>query len=235
MGGPHSGNRNRPAYSGQARFRFPAIVIKLFVPRKPIPFKPPPRKRRLRKISGLADFVSKFEDTTKPESKETAVSQAPFETPAQQQRRVREEKLSNVQLIVAESREKWSPFEKVDGKEKTKDAFRTLFVSNIPYQMLDIRLHNEFEAFGPVRQVIAPKDKDGFPRGYAFIEYERERDLKIAYREANGMRMDGRRLLVDVERGRTVEDWLPNRLDGQHNSCARRATSAQKKSKPDSK
>lgn len=51
-------------------------------------------------------------------------------------------------------------------------------------------------------------------RGYAFIEFERERDMKAAYRGADGMRIDNRRILVDVERGRTHKGWLPRRLGG---------------------
>merc|ERR1712110_90864 len=52
------------------------------------------------------------------------------------------------------------------------------------------------------------------PRGYAFIEYEHERDLKNAYKQGDGKKIDGRRVMVDVERGRTVEGWLPRRLGG---------------------
>merc|ERR1719382_1302796 len=57
-------------------------------------------------------------------------------------------------------------------------------------------------------------DQKGKPRGYAFIEYEHERDLKNAYKQGDGKKIDGRRVMVDVERGRTVEGWLPRRLGG---------------------
>ncbi len=33
-----------------------------------------------------------------------------------------------------------------------------------------------------------------------------------AYKHADGKKIDGRRVLVDVERGRTVKGWLPRRL-----------------------
>jgi U1 small nuclear ribonucleoprotein len=49
-----------------------------------------------------------------------------------------------------------------------------------------------------------PADK---PRGYAFIEYEHKKDMKEAYKNADGRKIEGRRILVDVERGRTVENW----------------------------
>lgn len=36
--------------------------------------------------------------------------------------------------------------------------------------------------------------------------------LLAAYKHADGRKIDGRRVLVDVERGRTVKGWLPRRL-----------------------
>ena len=39
-------------------------------------------------------------------------------------------------------------------------------------------------------------------RGYAFVEFEDERDAKTAYKQADGKKIDGRRVMVDVERGR---------------------------------
>eukprot|EP00121_Abeoforma_whisleri_P011464 Awhi_evm1s10575 len=35
-----------------------------------------------------------------------------------------------------------------------------------------------------------------------------------AYKRGDGMKIDGKRVLVDVERGRTVEGFLPRRLGG---------------------
>merc|ERR1712039_382266 len=70
------------------------------------------------------------------------------------------------------------------------------------------------EVFGSVKKVRMIYDQKGKPRGYAFIEYEHERDLKNAYKQGDGKKIDGRRVMVDVERGRTVEGWLPRRLGG---------------------
>lgn len=35
-----------------------------------------------------------------------------------------------------------------------------------------------------------------------------------AYKQADGRKVDGRRIVVDVERGRTVPGWRPRRLGG---------------------
>uniref|UniRef100_A0A3Q1GR03 U1 small nuclear ribonucleoprotein 70 kDa n=1 Tax=Acanthochromis polyacanthus TaxID=80966 RepID=A0A3Q1GR03_9TELE len=59
---------------------------------------------------------------------------------------------------------------------------------------------------------IVYNKRTGKPRGYAFIEYEHERDMHSAYKHADGKKIDGRRVLVDVERGRTVKGWHPRRL-----------------------
>merc|ERR1712166_506246 len=76
------------------------------------------------------------------------------------------------------------------------------------------KLKREFEVFGSIKKVRMVYDQKGRPRGYAFIEYEHERDLKNAYKQGDGKKIDGRRVMVDVERGRTVEGWLPRRLGG---------------------
>lgn len=235
--GPHAGNRNRPAYSGQPRFRFPKQIIQLFAPRPPLDFKPPPRKRKLRPLTGLSGFISKFENpsndpdekslqsTDVPESKlsdgdVSKLTEALYETPAQRRVRVKREREQHVAQIVAEARKAWDPFKSATEGEKTKEPYNTLFVYNIAPTTLELRLQEEFEPFGPVRNVIMPKDRDGVPRGYAFVEFEHERDAEIAIKRAADMRCDGRRLRIDVERGRTVKGWYPNRLDGPFNSCA---------------
>ena len=95
------------------------------------------------------------------------------------------------------------------------DALKTLFVGRMNYDTTAWRLRCEFEQFGPIVEVNIVKDSEtGRPRGYAFIEFERERDMYKAYEAGNGLKIDGERVLVDVERGRTVRGWRPRRLGG---------------------
>ena len=51
-------------------------------------------------------------------------------------------------------------------------------------------------------------------RGYAFVEFEREQDMKTAYKNTDGIRIKDRKIAVDVERGRTVTGWRPMRFGG---------------------
>lgn len=97
-------------------------------------------------------------------------------------------------------------------------------------------MRREFETYGTIERVRIVRDKKGRNRGYAFIVYERERDMKgllilsgketiftgsliniyikAAYKESDGLQIMGKRILVDVERGRTVRGWKPRRLGG---------------------
>jgi len=97
----------------------------------------------------------------------------------------------------------------------TADPFKTLFVARINYDTSESKLRREFEIYGPIKKIVLIHNTvNGKPRGYAFIEYEHERDMHSAYKHADGKKIDGRRVLVDVERARTVKGWLPRRLGG---------------------
>ena len=81
--------------------------------------------------------------------------------------------------------------------------------------MSESKLRREFEAYGPVKSLRIVHDAvTDKPRGYAFVEFHSGRDLKTAFRAADSKKLEGRRLVADVERGRTVPGWLPRRLGG---------------------
>ncbi|KAI6914079.1 hypothetical protein D0869_03275 [Hortaea werneckii] len=66
------------------------------------------------------------------------------------------------------------------------------------------------------KKVVGPprKSRKGLSRGYAFVVFEREKDMKAAYKETDHLSIRGRKVLVDVERGRTVSGWRPRRFGG---------------------
>lgn len=81
--------------------------------------------------------------------------------------------------------------------------------------MTEKDLLREFDLYGPIERLRLVTHPDtGASRGYAFIVYERERDMKAAYKDADGLKIKGKRVLIDVERGRTVKGWKPRRLGG---------------------
>merc|ERR1711972_1160547 len=121
------------------------------------------------------------------------------------------EKVENHKSSLKSMIEKYDPHK---DSNATGDPFKTLFVARVSYDTTEKKLKRELEVFGSVKKVRMVYDQKGKPRGYAFIEYEHERDLKNAYKQGDGKKIDGRRVMVDVERGRTVEGWMPRRLGG---------------------
>ncbi|KAI9318049.1 hypothetical protein BX666DRAFT_1582465 [Dichotomocladium elegans] len=99
--------------------------------------------------------------------------------------------------------------EKIQG-----NPFNTLFVARLSYELQESDLLREFEQYGPIKNIRLVRDLENKSRGYAFIEFEREKDMRAAYKDADGIKILGRRITVDVERGRTVKGWKPRRLGG---------------------
>ncbi|KAK5131986.1 hypothetical protein LTR08_000406 [Meristemomyces frigidus] len=71
------------------------------------------------------------------------------------------------------------------------------------------RKKKQKKAQGPKKAPV-----NGKSRGYAFVVFEREKDMKAAYKETDHLLIRTRRVLVDVERGRTVSGWRPRRFGG---------------------
>lgn len=188
----------------------PPNLFALFAPRDPIPYLPPPDKlpheKKSRGYLGVGHFLTCFEDPkdTPPPTR--------VETKEERLERRRREKAEQVAYKLEREIALWDPH-KI--KNTTADPFKTLFVSRINYDTSESKLRREFEVYGPIKKIILIQNAEsGKPRGYAFIEYEHERDMHAAYKQADGKKIDGKRVLVDVERARTVKGWLPRRLGG---------------------
>lgn len=186
-----------------------ANLLKLFEPRPPLDFKPPPEKRKLPSYQGIAHLVEKFAD---PGDAEYSPPFTKGETSAQRKARIREARLALGAERVQEELLKYDPTndENIDG-----DPYKTLFVARISYESTETKLKREFEAYGPIKRVRLVNDRiSDKPRGYAFVEFLHTRDMKTAYKQADGRKIDSKRVIVDVERGRTVPNWRPRRLGG---------------------
>ncbi|XP_060945321.1 U1 small nuclear ribonucleoprotein 70 kDa [Limanda limanda] len=189
----------------------PPNLLALFAPRDPIPFLPqleklPHEKHHNQPYSGIAPFIRHFEDPR------DAPPPTRAETRDERLERKRREKIERRQAVVETELKLWDPHNDPNAQG---DAFKTLFVARVNYDTTESKLRREFEVYGPVKRIyIVYNKRTGKPRGYAFIEYEHERDMHSAYKHADGKKIDGRRVLVDVERGRTVKGWQPRRLGG---------------------
>ncbi|KAH8393590.1 U1 small nuclear ribonucleoprotein 70 kDa [Drosophila serrata] len=188
----------------------PPNLLALFAARDPIPFMPPvdklPHEKKSRGYLGVAKFMSDFEDP-----KDTPLPKT-VETRQERLERRRREKAEQVAYKLEREIALWDPTEI---KNATEDPFRTLFIARINYDTSESKLRREFEFYGPIKKIVLIHDQEsGKPKGYAFIEYEHERDMHAAYKHADGKKIDSKRVLVDVERARTVKGWLPRRLGG---------------------
>ncbi|GFQ06663.1 u1 small nuclear ribonucleoprotein 70 kDa [Phtheirospermum japonicum] len=184
-------------------------LLKLFEPRPPLEYKPPPEKRKCPPYTGMAQFISNFAEPGDPQY---AVPVEKGETPAQRKARIHQIRLEEGAKKAAEELEKYNPN---TDPNVTEDPYRTLFVARLNYETTESKIKREFENYGPIKRVRLVMDKEtNKPRGYAFIEYVHSRDMKAAYKQADGKKIDNRRVLVDVERGRTVPNWRPRRLGG---------------------
>ncbi|UKJ90483.1 U1 small nuclear ribonucleoprotein [Theileria orientalis] len=191
----------------------PPHLLVLFQARPPLePVDPLPNKP-VRQIDGLSSFLESFADEKPPEK-------VPFETPRQRRDKRKRERLLKYEEELRKKVDSYDP--KYDPRLArggtsswlTHDPYRTLFVANIAYEVTERQLCKEFEVYGKIRRVRMIHDRKNKPRGYAFIEFESERDMVVAYKRGDGKKISGRRVIVDVERARTVEGWLPRRLGG---------------------
>ncbi|KAL8477266.1 hypothetical protein ACS0TY_029527 [Phlomoides rotata] len=184
-------------------------LLKLFEPRPPLEYKPPPEKRKCPPYSGISQFVSNFAEPGDPNY---APPVQKGETPVERRARIHQLRLEEGAKKAAEELEKYDPS---NDPGVSGDPYKTLFVARLNYETTESRIKREFEAYGPIKRVRLVTDKESNkPRGYAFIEYVHTRDMKAAYKQADGKKIDNRRVLVDVERGRTVPNWRPRRLGG---------------------
>lgn len=72
----------------------------------------------------------------------------------------------------------------------------------------------EFSEFGNINDARVVRDKQGKSRGYGFVEFEETKDFLAAYAHGSGKKVDGWRVYVDAEYGRTNDNFRPMRLGG---------------------
>lgn len=156
----------------------PPNLLALFAPRDPIPFLPPLEKLPHEKhhnqpYSGIAPYIREFEDPR------DAPPPTRAETREERMERKRREKIERRQQEVESELKMWDPHNDPNAQG---DAFKTLFVARVNYDTTESKLRREFEVYGPIKRIYMVYNKrSGKPRGYAFIEYEHERDMHCEY------------------------------------------------------
>jgi U1 small nuclear ribonucleoprotein len=119
----------------------------------------------------------------------------------------------------------------------TSDPKLTIFIGRLDYRVDKIILEKEFARFGtivscrvvndPLFEAPPSLDDDitgsddvsiaGIRKkslGYAFIQFSTIEECQRAYKEADGLKLLGKNIVVDFERRRVDSTWYPRRLGG---------------------
>eukprot|EP00049_Salpingoeca_infusionum_P018923 m.359325 g.359325 ORF g.359325 m.359325 type:complete len:307 (+) comp18532_c0_seq1:211-1131(+) len=191
----------------------PRHMLELFRPRPPIvqvdqeslPIDNSDRKYDT-PLLGIAQYMSKFEDP------KVTPPPAPTETAEQKRLRKKKEQDEANAAILEARKAAWNPRE---DPILESDAYKTLFVGRLAFDATEDDVRAVLDKYGPITSVCLVCDKvTGKSRGYAFVEFEHERDMRAAYTHADGMKIKERRIVVDIERGRTIDTWKPRKLGG---------------------
>ncbi|KAI2637273.1 U1 small nuclear ribonucleoprotein of 70kDa MW N terminal-domain-containing protein [Xylaria nigripes] len=198
--------------------KLPPNLLALFAPRPPLRWLPAPdhapEERKTSKITGLAEYLPILA------AYKEADGYVPTESWLQARDRKKLEKAAQQEKLLEEGPRNYIP---ADDANVRGDPFKTLIVARLSYEANESDLEKEFGRFGAIERIRIitdthaherPNKKKKPHRGYAFVVFEREKDMRAALDGCDGIRIKDRRIKVDVERGRTVKGWKPRRLGG---------------------
>ncbi|CDY23361.1 hypothetical protein HID58_063457 [Brassica napus] len=95
------------------------------------------------------------------------------------------------------------------------DPYCTLFVGRISHLTTEETLREAMSRYGKVKSLrLVRHIVTGASRGYAFVEYETEKEMRRAYEDAHHSFIDGREIIVDYNRQQLMPGWIPRRLGG---------------------
>ncbi len=80
-------------------------------------------------------------------------------------------------------------------------ANKKLYVGSLPYSVTEEELHNLFSAYGKIESVRIITDKfTGQSKGFGFVEMADGDEAQKAIEAINGMKLNGRTLIVNEAR-----------------------------------
>ncbi|KAI0123888.1 U1 small nuclear ribonucleoprotein of 70kDa MW N terminal-domain-containing protein [Xylariales sp. AK1849] len=241
--------------------KLPPQLLALFAPRPPLRFlthvDEAPEERKTASITGLAGYLPalntyKDNDDYQPtESWLQVRDRKKLESKEKQEKLLTEGPLHcgyfpcrhcSIPYSVPPYTDFYLPVHPDQDPNIRGDAFKTLIVARLSYEATGSDLEREFGRFGPIERIRIitdtkaherPNKKKKPHRGYAFVVFEREKDMRgnttINFPETFIMSLTRDLALmlaylffpsqlitskVDVERGRTVKGWKPRRLGG---------------------
>lgn len=160
--------------------KLPPELLQLFQPRPPVRYLQPidnaPEEKASKPstITGLAAFLGDLQDFKDQDNYQ----------PTESWLQKRDRKLLEKQQLTADmQKDDFQGFKPSEDPRIKGDPLKTLFIGRLSYDVKEQDLEREFGRFGPVERIRIVKDetakKSKKPhKGYAFIVYERERDMK---------------------------------------------------------
>lgn len=95
------------------------------------------------------------------------------------------------------------------------DPYCTLFVGRLNHSTTEDTLRQSMSKYGRVKNLrLVRHIVTGASRGYAFVEFETEREMRRAYKDAHHTFIDDSEILVDYNRQQLMPGWIPRRLGG---------------------
>lgn len=95
------------------------------------------------------------------------------------------------------------------------DPFLTIFVGRLHPKTTEKTLHDFFSSFGEINHLRLVRDiATGESKRYAFISFFKKSDFVSAWKNAHQSIIDGSTIIVDYERERICEGWVPRREGG---------------------
>ena len=167
---------------------------------------PIPTKKMGVYYSGIAGLLGEFEKSPPP------APTFPISIENERLKRRRAKVLENEKLV----QERIKQYVPPDSSVATKEAYSTLFLANLMGDMTSSRLQSFMEEYGEIVHVRVVTDLEGKSKRYAFVEFKYEEDMKAAYHKVKqqGLGEARDKVVVDVERGRTTQNWRPMKLGG---------------------
>ncbi|NWU77881.1 RBM7 protein, partial [Onychorhynchus coronatus] len=92
------------------------------------------------------------------------------------------------------------------------EANRTLFVGNLDPKVTEELIFELFHQAGPVITVKIPKDRDGRPKQFAFVNFKHEESVPYGLQLLNGIKLYGRPMRIQFRSGSShaVQDTSPS-------------------------
>ncbi|XP_075489262.1 U11/U12 small nuclear ribonucleoprotein 35 kDa protein-like [Primulina tabacum] len=95
------------------------------------------------------------------------------------------------------------------------DPYCTLFVGRLSHLTTEDTLRKAMKVYGRIKNLrLVRHIVTGASRGYGFVEFETEKEMRQAYKDAHHTIIDDSEIIVDYNRQHLMPGWIPRRLGG---------------------